>query len=124
VYRAQVHPAPAPRICVKHRFPKQYRHPKLDGTLSKSRLQAEARVLLRSLRAGINVPGVRLVDLDGGLLGTEWIDGLSVRRILGGGDEGVIEEDEDEDELQGEPEIDHLAQFKISHGARTAHREY
>jgi TP53 regulating kinase and related kinases len=66
--------------------------------------------LLRCLRAGVNVPGVRLVDLEAGLLGTEWIDGLSVRRILGGGDE-------DEEQVAVADEgIDHLAQFRISQG--------
>ncbi|KAH7101601.1 kinase-like domain-containing protein [Auriculariales sp. MPI-PUGE-AT-0066] len=114
VYKVAVHHPTPSSICIKHRFPKQYRHPTLNATLSRSRLQAEARVLVRCLRAGVNVPGVRLVDLEAGLLGTEWIDGLSVRRILGGEDEGVIEEDEEEDASPDEPEVDHLAQFQVT----------
>ncbi|EJD50358.1 hypothetical protein AURDEDRAFT_160260 [Auricularia subglabra TFB-10046 SS5] len=110
VYRVQLHPPPAARVCIKHRFPKTYRHPTLDSSLSRARLQAEARVLVRCLRAGVSVPAVRLVDLDGGLLGTEWVDGLSVRRILGGGDEGVDEEEQEEEE----DAVDYLAQFDVT----------
>ncbi|KZV97157.1 hypothetical protein EXIGLDRAFT_833137 [Exidia glandulosa HHB12029] len=113
VYHVQLHPSPSPRICIKHRFQKTYRHPTLDAQLSRSRLQAESRVLVRCLRAGVNVPVVRLVDLDGGLLGTEWIDGMSVRRILGGGDEGVLEDDDDDDVAEEDAD-EHLQKFAVT----------
>ena len=80
-------------LLLKHRFPKQYRHPILDANLTKSRIQAEARALARCARAGIAVPGVRLVDLETGILGMEWIEGYSVREMLGGGAEGEDDED-------------------------------
>ena len=40
-------------------------------------------------RAGVHVPGIRMVDAAEGILGLEWIDGESVRRLLPGeGGEG------------------------------------
>ena len=44
------------------------------------------------MKFGVTVPGVRFVDLEHGLLGLEWIEGISVRQILGGGAEGEEED--------------------------------
>lgn len=44
-------------IC-KERFPKKYRHPQLDSSLTKSRTKAEARCLVRCQRAGVPCPNV------------------------------------------------------------------
>lgn len=87
---------PAP-VLLKHRFPKRYRHPTLDAQLTRQRLVSEARSLVRCLKAGVRVPALRLVDIRQGCLGMEWIDGWTVREILGGGqdDEGVAVESED-----------------------------
>ncbi|KAJ9108953.1 hypothetical protein QFC21_000275 [Naganishia friedmannii] len=94
---------PAPQgsqpLLLKHRFRKQYRHPILDANLTKSRLQAEARALARCAKAGIAVPGVRVIDLEAGILGMEWVEGWSVREMLGGGADGEEEEEEDTEEL-------------------------
>ncbi|KZT57995.1 hypothetical protein CALCODRAFT_433348 [Calocera cornea HHB12733] len=87
-------PFPEP-ILLKHRFTKSYRHPTLDAQITRTRVQMEARALVRCQRAGVRVPGVRLVDAAVGVLGVEWIEGASVRKVLGGGAEA---EDEDEDE--------------------------
>ncbi|KAG8960684.1 serine/threonine-protein kinase bud32 [Tulasnella sp. 419] len=92
VYRAQLHPSQPP-IIVKHRFSKKYRHPSLDISLTRSRIIGEARALLRCLKMGITVPGIRFVDADEGLLGIELIEGPSIRRVLGGGAEAEEEED-------------------------------
>jgi len=72
-------------ILFKHRFPKQYRHPSLDKMLTRQRLIGEARTLMRCLRAGVNVPGIRLVDVDEGSLGLEFIEGASVRYLIPAG---------------------------------------
>ncbi|KZT69072.1 hypothetical protein DAEQUDRAFT_711029 [Daedalea quercina L-15889] len=80
-------------ILLKYRFHKQYRHPTLDTTLTKARVAGEARAIIKCLRHGVNVPGIRMVDATEGVLGLEWIDGKTVRFLLGGG-----AEDEDEDE--------------------------
>lgn len=89
-------PLPSP-VLIKYRFPKTYRHTKLDALLTRQRLTAEARALVRCARMNVQVPGLRMVDHRNGILAIEWIDGWSVREVLGGGqedDEGVIDEEE------------------------------
>ncbi|KAI5454560.1 serine/threonine-protein kinase bud32 [Naganishia albida] len=103
-------------LLLKHRFPKRYRHPTLDANLTKSRIQAEARALARCCKAGIAVPGVRVIDMDSGILGMEWIDGWSVREMLGGGAEG---EDDDEDEDEGE-DLEALQDLTLKEQERAA----
>lgn len=100
-------------VLIKYRFSKGYRHKTLDMTLTKTRVAGEARALIRCLRAGVNVPGVRMVDAAEGVLGIEWIEGKSVRRLLPGGAE---EENEVLDEAQDvtEEEIDPLKDFGVS----------
>lgn len=53
-------------IC-KERFPKTYRHPSLDETLTKSRTKAEAKNLTRCRRGGVSVPLILGVDLNAGM---------------------------------------------------------
>ncbi|KAL9716586.1 serine/threonine-protein kinase bud32 [Leucoagaricus gongylophorus] len=102
-------------ILIKYRFSKGYRHKTLDATLTKARIAAEARALIRCLRAGVNVPGVRMIDVVEGILGIEWIEGKSVRRLLPGGTE---EEEEALDEIHDdtENEEDPLKAFDVSVG--------
>ncbi|KAI0740144.1 hypothetical protein C8Q76DRAFT_608586 [Earliella scabrosa] len=121
IYKARLHPvSPASEhsgeILIKHRFQKQYRHPTLDTALTKSRVAGEARALIKCLRSGVNVPGIRMVDAIEGILGIEWIDGKSVRFLLGGGAEGevVVEEDFDEVDDEEPPEEDPLQEYGIS----------
>ncbi|EIW77754.1 hypothetical protein CONPUDRAFT_128725 [Coniophora puteana RWD-64-598 SS2] len=108
-------------VLIKYRFPKQYRHPSLDGSLTRARVAGEARALLRCLRSGVQVPGIRFVDATEGVLGIEWIDGKSVRMLLPGGaeaedDEGVGPgDDEQVDEAEDEAdEVDPLVEFGVS----------
>lgn len=90
-------------VIIKHRFPKRYRHPALDASLTKARLQAEARALWRCAKLGLRVPGVYFVDESCGCLGLEKVPGWSVRELLGGGAEGELEvEQVDEVELSEE----------------------
>ncbi|OCH86930.1 hypothetical protein OBBRIDRAFT_814355 [Obba rivulosa] len=105
VYYASLHPAPSPAsttetvdVLIKHRFHKGYRHPSLDNSLTKSRVAGEARALIRCLRCGVHVPGIRMVDAAEGVLALEWIDGKSVRFLLGGGAEGEEEEAADSED--------------------------
>lgn len=70
-------------------------------------------------RSGVSVPGVRMVDAPAGVLGIEWVEGKSVRRLLPGGAE---EEEEEELEQNIESEFaeggaDALREFGISLGA-------
>jgi len=103
VYKAYVHTSLASDarvpVLLKHRFKKQYRHPSLDANLTRARVAGEARALLRCLRSGVSVPGIRMVDAAEGVLGIEWIEGKSVRMLLGGGAEGEEEQVSDSDQL-------------------------
>lgn len=49
-------------VMVKERFEKKYRHPYLDNHLTKERIKAECRAILRLKTAGIQTPTVYLVD--------------------------------------------------------------
>ncbi|KAI5833289.1 hypothetical protein K523DRAFT_265682 [Schizophyllum commune Tattone D] len=114
VYKAYLYEGSEP-ILIKHRFAKQYRHPTLDGNLTRSRVAGEARNLLKCLRSGVNVPGVRMVDAADGVLGIEWIDGMSVRKLLPGGaeDEGA-DFGEEVDEAEEEEAPDPLLEFGLT----------
>ncbi|PVF97224.1 kinase-like protein [Serendipita vermifera] len=77
-------------VLLKHRFHKQYRHPSLSQQLTRARITSEARALARCSRSGVRVPSVRVVDLESGIIAMEWIDGYSVRNLLGDeGEEGT-----------------------------------
>jgi TP53 regulating kinase-like protein len=56
------------------------------------------------------VPGLRFVDVANGVLGIEWVNGESVRFLLGSGDEGA---DADGDEVVVE---DPLIEYGVSKG--------
>lgn len=85
-------------IC-KERFPKAYRHPTLDETLTRSRTKAEARNLTKCRRGGVSVPLMLGIDLNkvvkagdgdesgsGGIksasLFMEYVQGCTVRNYL------------------------------------------
>jgi TP53 regulating kinase-like protein len=76
-------------VVVKYRPPKPYRHPTLDRRLTKQRLLAEARSLVRVKREGVNVPGVLGCDAEAGWLALEYVEGKTVRAVLDGWAEGV-----------------------------------
>ncbi|WFD30752.1 non-specific serine/threonine protein kinase [Malassezia sp. CBS 17886] len=71
-------------VLLKYRFFKRYRHPALSHSVTASRSVSEARSLVRCARSCVRVPRVEFVDETRGILGFEWIDGVSVRRWLGG----------------------------------------
>ncbi|KAI0698018.1 kinase-like domain-containing protein [Cytidiella melzeri] len=127
VYRARLHAGPEQEnnsselddgdVLLKHRFRKGYRHPTLDSSLTKSRVAGEARALLKCLRADVNVPEVRMVDAAEGVLGIEWIDGKSVRFLLGGGaEDDIIEDATDNEDVEEEDvkEEDPLTEYGVS----------
>jgi TP53 regulating kinase-like protein len=63
-------------------------------------------------RFGVCVPGIRFVHVDTGVLGIEWIDGTSVRKVLGGGAEGEEEGEVADDEMEvQEDERDELKEI-------------
>ena len=73
-------PSKRVRIICKERFPKKYRHPQLDVTLTKSRTKAEARSLIRCQRAGIPCPNVLAV--------AHWSNNTENESLDNGGREG------------------------------------
>ncbi|KAK0462895.1 kinase-like domain-containing protein [Desarmillaria tabescens] len=110
VYKAFLNSDSATPILLKYRFKKQYRHPSLDANLTRSRVAGEARAILKCLRSGVSVPGIRMVDASEGVLGIEWIDGQSVRKLLPGG----AEEDDDEENDEGPVNSDPLEEYGVS----------
>jgi TP53 regulating kinase-like protein len=119
VYKAHLHPEELDKktesvpLLLKYRFKKQYRHPSLDVSLTRSRVSGEARALMKCLRSGVNVPGIRMVDAAAGVIGIEWIEGKSVRYLLPGGaeEEEVKEPPKDEEDFEAE---DPLLEYCIS----------
>ncbi|KAF2838393.1 kinase-like protein [Patellaria atrata CBS 101060] len=67
---------------LKYRPPKPYRHPILDKKLTKQRILAEARVLVKCAREGVPVPRVLAVGWEEGWVGVEWIRGGTLRGAL------------------------------------------
>ncbi|GAA6054950.1 hypothetical protein JCM3770_004066 [Rhodotorula araucariae] len=100
------HPPAPVDILLKYRFPKRYRHPTLDAQLTRHRLTAEARALVRCAKAGVRVPGLRLVDVKQGCLGMQWIQGWSLREILGGGQEDDLSADDPSPQDESEQDED------------------
>lgn len=121
----------ATKLICKERFPKKYRHPQLDVSLTRSRTKAEARCLIRCARAGVSVPNVLAIanwsnDGDSGAgskedgestnsanqvlqtstisscLFLEHVDGCTVRRYL---EERSNPSEADKAEDTGEPEV-------------------
>jgi TP53 regulating kinase-like protein len=118
VYKANLHSKPDTGaepipILLKYRFKKQYRHPSLDVLLTRSRVTGEARALMKCLRSGVNVPGIRMVDASAGVIGIEWIEGKSVRHLLPGGAEGELDKPQIDDDAS-EEEDDPLLEYGIS----------
>jgi len=64
-------------VVIKDRIKKEYRHPKLDLTLRKSRTKREAKILKIC-----PVPAPRLIRADETTLALEFISGAKVRDIL------------------------------------------
>ncbi|KAF2817582.1 kinase-like protein [Mytilinidion resinicola] len=69
-------------VALKYRPPKPYRHPLLDRRLTRQRLLAEARVLVKCRKEGVLVPDVVALGADEGWLGLGWVEGATVRRVL------------------------------------------
>uniref|UniRef100_A0A7S4SB02 non-specific serine/threonine protein kinase n=1 Tax=Ditylum brightwellii TaxID=49249 RepID=A0A7S4SB02_9STRA len=102
-------------IC-KERFPKSYRHPALDLTITKSRTKSEARCLVRCRRAGVHCPAVLSVDNNAGgqqlqtesdgenkvressCLFLEYVRGCTVREYIESRSSTLGKDDDDDDD--------------------------
>jgi hypothetical protein len=81
----------------------------------------EKKILCFLCRSGVSVPGIRMVDATEGILGIEWIEGKSVRLLLGGGaeDEQATKVDDffsDEEQDEPQEEVDSLLEYELTLG--------
>ncbi|XP_014227941.1 TP53-regulating kinase [Trichogramma pretiosum] len=61
-------------VLIKERFEKKYRHPTLDTRLTKERIKAEARALVKAKSAGVATPTIYLVDYNRRSIFMEYIE--------------------------------------------------
>lgn len=59
---------------IKERFPKKYRHEHLDSYLTKERIKAETRAIVRCKSCGIRTPALYLVDFNRRLIVMEYFE--------------------------------------------------
>ncbi|XP_066592582.1 EKC/KEOPS complex subunit TP53RK [Prorops nasuta] len=67
---------------IKERFVKKYRHKDLDTRITKDRIKAEARALVRAKMAGIVTPAIFLVDIDRRRIYMEYIENATVLKVF------------------------------------------
>jgi Kae1-associated kinase Bud32 len=75
---------------LKQREARTWRHPDLDARLTKSRMSAEARLLVRLQDAGLPVPELLAVDLAEGWIITSRMPGGPLFDTLRAGDEATM----------------------------------
>lgn len=73
---------PTTQCALKVRPAKRWRHPTLDKRLTRQRILAEARVLVKCVREGVAVPAVLGLDWEQGWMAMEWIEGGSVKAAI------------------------------------------
>ena len=66
----------------KQRRPRSWRHPDLDHRLGVRRMISEARLLIRTRKAGLSVPTVLDLDYEGGQLIIEHLNGTPLIEVL------------------------------------------
>lgn len=70
------------KAIAKERFPKKYRHPSLDQQLTKKRLKAELKLLIRCKKLGIRTPTIFFADADKSLFIMEYLSEAVTSRDL------------------------------------------
>lgn len=73
------------RTIVKQRFPKTYRHPTLDAKLTKSRLNMEARSIMRARKLGVVTPTLYYVDTHQSAIYMEHVEGRPLKDLIRAG---------------------------------------
>lgn len=74
--------SPSQHVALKIRPTKAWRHPTLDKRLTKQRITAEARVLVKCRKEGVPVPSVLGLDWEKGWTAVEWIEGKTVKQAI------------------------------------------
>jgi len=69
------------KILLKNRIQKNYRHPKLDLTIRKTRTRSEAK-LLREASVFVNVPKIISVDQNTSQIAMEFIEGKQLKEVI------------------------------------------
>lgn len=69
-------------VIIKHRFKKTYRHPDLDNYITRERIKAEVKSLVRCRMVGINVPALYDVNLHASEIVMENIDAIQARKFI------------------------------------------
>ena len=70
------------KAIAKERFPKKYRHPALDQQLTKKRLKAELKLLIRCKKLGIRTPTILFADAEKSLFVMEHLSEAVTSRDL------------------------------------------
>src|ERR1700761_2269252 len=73
---------PTTSVALKVRPSKPWRHPTLDKRLTRQRILAEARVLVKCRKEGVPVPAVLGLDWEAGWMVGEWIEGVTVKQAI------------------------------------------
>ncbi len=68
------------RAIAKERFSKKYRHPDLDQQLTKKRMKAELKLIVRCKKLGVRTPTVFMADADKSLFVMEYLENASTCR--------------------------------------------
>lgn len=63
---------------IKERFEKKYRHADLDTRLTKDRIKAECRAIIRAKAAGVATPAIYLTNLDRRSIYMEYIENATI----------------------------------------------
>lgn len=84
---------------LKERFQKNYRHPDLDLKLTKDRIKAESRAIIRAKAAGVVTPALYLVNLEKRQIYMEYMQNT------------VVLKDFIDKNISGKPNVDHLLLF-------------
>jgi TP53 regulating kinase and related kinases len=66
---------------IKQRFSKGYRHPSLDESLTRERLRAEARCMVRARKLGVLAPVPYFVETKAATIYMQFINGDSVKSV-------------------------------------------
>ncbi|CAK9797041.1 EKC/KEOPS complex subunit TP53RK [Anthophora quadrimaculata] len=84
---------------IKERFEKKYRHADLDIRLTKDRIKAECRAIIRAKAAGVATPAIYLVNLERRSIYMEYIKNATVLK------------DFINKSISEKPNVDHLLNF-------------
>lgn len=69
-------------VVQKRRLPKQYRLPEIDHALIAYRTREESKLITEARAAGVSVPLIYDVDLEGGVITMEYVKGKRIKDIL------------------------------------------